>query len=77
MSGKTQLYIKSSGTKFDSLEHRHTDDPNPLTVSPGSIEHQGRDYRLLFVRHGDTDIQVTVSPTGRSVQVHIDGERVK
>ena len=77
MSDKTQLYIKSSDTTFEVLEHHHDDDPHPLTVRPASIEHQGRDYRLLFIHHGDTHIQVTVSPTGRSVQVHVDGERVK
>ena len=33
-------------------------------------------YKVLDVLVKEHQIQVSVSPTGRSVQIHVDGERV-
>jgi hypothetical protein len=32
-----------------------------------------RGYEVVFIDAGDRHVQVTVSPTGRSIQVHVDG----
>jgi hypothetical protein len=33
-------------------------------------------YRIMDVVVGDHNVQICVSPTGRSVQIHVDGEKV-
>jgi hypothetical protein len=33
-------------------------------------------YRLINLRAGERRIEVCISPTGRSVQVYVDGEKV-
>jgi hypothetical protein len=33
-------------------------------------------YEIVIVQIGDRRVEVCISPTGRSVQVHVDGERV-
>jgi predicted O-methyltransferase YrrM len=38
-------------------------------------EHRGV-YDVVFIDIGKRRMQVTVSPTGKSIQVHVDGKRV-
>ena len=38
-----------------------------------SIDQRRGDYEVVFIDAGDRHVQVTVSPTGRSIQVHVDG----
>jgi predicted O-methyltransferase YrrM len=38
-------------------------------------EHLGV-YDVVFIDIGKRRMQVTVSPTGKSIQVHVDGKRV-
>ena len=38
--------------------------------------HQGRLYEILKIKAGKREVEITVSPTGRSVQVFVDGEKV-
>ena len=35
----------------------------------------GRYYRYYVIEAGDRRIELSISPTGRSVQVHVDGEK--
>lgn len=40
-----------------------------------NIDERRGDYDIVFIDAGDRKIQVTVSPTGRSIQIHVDGEK--
>jgi prolyl-tRNA editing enzyme YbaK/EbsC (Cys-tRNA(Pro) deacylase) len=38
-----------------------------------NIDQRRGDYEVVFIDAGDRHVQVTVSPTGRSIQVYVDG----
>jgi hypothetical protein len=41
-----------------------------------SVEQRGRRYHIAQLRAGEHHIQITVSSTGRSVRVHVDGQEI-
>jgi hypothetical protein len=38
-----------------------------------NIDQRRGNYEVVFIDAGDRHVQVTVSPTGRNIQVHVDG----
>jgi hypothetical protein len=41
------------------------------------IKQDGRPYRVIHLKAGDRDIEINVSPAGRSVRVFVDRTEVK
>lgn len=54
------------------IEFSHTDDPSPLKVTIVSFQ----DIRVVKLYHGNTEVEFYVTRTGRSKQIHVNGERV-
>ena len=36
----------------------------------------GQFYRTYIIRHGGREVQISISPTGRSTQVFVDGVKI-
>lgn len=51
-------------------------DPFDIRQFTWPLKRGGNLYSTLKVRAGNREIEVTVSPTGRSVQVYVDGHRI-
>ena len=45
-------------------------------ISHFTFGHRNRLYENLKIKAGKREVEITVSPTGRSVQVFVDGEKV-
>ena len=48
-----------------------------LHVEHWGFKHRGKRYDVVKVRGKNREIEVTVSPTGRSVRVYLDGKRME
>lgn len=47
-----------------------------FTAEHSPVTHKGGVYDLLFIAWDDRRMQISVSPTGRSVQVFLDGKKL-
>ena len=50
-----------------------------ISVNGGTfaLRSAGPSYEFVKVRAGSVEVEVVASPTGRSVQVHVNGKRVE
>jgi hypothetical protein len=75
-----------AGDPIKALRDTETDellvysDRDPLSLSVRHFAFRGRKpddhWRCVKVRHGSREVEMYVSPTGRSVRVFVDGSEV-